>query len=109
MAANLVELLSGAMTPDIVQSISKFVGEKDSAVQNGLGALVPVLLGGMANKATTSSGASSLFSMLTGSNVDAGLAGNFGNLLASGQTSPLLSQGSSLLSGLFGSERASSL
>ena len=109
MATNLVELLSGAISPDMVQGLSKFVGEKESAVQNGLGALVPVLLGGMASKASTPSGASSLFSMLTGPNVDTGLAGNLGSLLASGQTSSILPQGSSLLSGLFGSEKASGL
>lgn len=106
MATNLLELLSGAITPTIVQSLSTFLGERDSAIQSGIGSLMPALLGGMADKASTTPGAASLFTMLTGSNVDIHLPGNLSSVLTSGRSSSLLGLGGSLLSGLFGSDKA---
>src|SRR6476469_5762181 len=51
MATNLLQLISNAVTPDTVQGLSTFLGEKDSAVQGGITTLLPVLLGGMARMA----------------------------------------------------------
>jgi OmpA-OmpF porin, OOP family len=109
MAINLLDLLSNAVTPDIVQGLSRSVGESDSAVRSGVSSLLPMLLGGLANKSSTPTGASSVLSMLTGSNVDAGLLGTMGNLLGSGQTGSLMQVGTTLLSGLFGSDKVSGL
>ncbi|AMO25008.1 hypothetical protein GCM10027034_05660 [Ramlibacter solisilvae] len=109
MAVNLVELISSAITPDTVQGLSKVLGERDSAVQAGIGALVPALLGGMASKASTPSGAANLLSLINGPEVDAGLPGIIGNMLSSGDSSALLQQGSSLLGGLFGSDKTSNI
>ncbi len=107
MAVNLIDLVSRAVTPDAVQGISKFLGESDSAVQSGIGTLVPALLAGMASKASTPSGASGLFSLINGAGVNAGLMGNIGDALGSGQAGSLLQQGGRLLGGLFGSDKAS--
>jgi cytochrome c oxidase subunit 2 len=107
MAANLLDLVSRALTPDAVQGLSKFLGESDSAVHSGLSTLVPALLGGLASKASTPGGASSLLSTITSTNIDTGLVGNLGSLLASGQSGSLLQQGSSLLSSLFGADKVS--
>jgi OmpA-OmpF porin, OOP family len=109
MAINLLDLLSNAVTPDIVQGLSRSVGESDSAVRSGVSSLLPMLLGGLANKSSTPTGASSVLSMLTGSNVDAGLLGTMGNLLGSGQTGSLMQVGTTLLSGLFGSDKVAGL
>jgi OmpA-OmpF porin, OOP family len=109
MAINLLDLLSNAVTPDIVQGLSRSVGESDSAVRSGVSSLLPMLLGGLANKSATPTGASSVLSMLTGSNVDSGLLGTMGNLLGSGQTGSLMQVGTTLLSGLFGSDKVAGL
>ncbi len=109
MAINLLDLLSNAVTPDIVQGLSRSVGESDSAVRSGVSSLLPMLLGGLANKSSSPTGASSVLSMLTGSNVDAGLLGTMGNLLGSGQTGSLMQVGTTLLSGLFGSDKVAGL
>jgi outer membrane protein OmpA-like peptidoglycan-associated protein len=106
MAVNLLDLVSRAITPDAIQGISRFLGEGDSAVQSGIGTLVPALLGGMASKASTPSGASNLLSMINSPNVDTNLVGNIGSMLGSGQSSSLLQLGSSLLGGLFGPDKA---
>lgn len=109
MATNLLDLLSNAVSPDIVQGLSRSVGESDSAVRSGVSALLPALLGGLASKSSTPTGASSVMSMLTSANVDTGLLGNMGNLLGGGQTGSLIQLGTSLLSGLFGSDKVSGL
>lgn len=109
MTTNLLDLLSNAVSPEIVQGLSRSIGESDSAVRSGVSALLPTLLGGLASKASSPSGASSVFSMLTGSNVDAGLMGNMASLLGGGQTGALTQLGTSLLSGLFGSDKVSGL
>jgi outer membrane protein OmpA-like peptidoglycan-associated protein len=101
MADNLLEMMSSALTPAATQNLARAVGESESAVKSGLGALLPVLLGGLAAKATTPSGSSSLWSTITGSNIDLAGAGGLAGLL-SGDTGALTRQGSSLLGSLFG-------
>ena len=109
MAVNLLDLVSRSITPDAVQGISKFLGESDSAVQSGIGTLVPALLAGMASKASTPSGASSLFALINGPAVNANLMDNVGETLGAGQSSSLLQLGGRLLGGLFGSDKAPSV
>jgi outer membrane protein OmpA-like peptidoglycan-associated protein len=109
MAVNLVDQVSRALTPDVMQGISKFLGEDASAVQSGLGALIPTLLGGLASKAATPGGASSVFSAINSANVDTGLLGNLGSLLGSGQSNTVLQAGSSLLGGLFGPDKTTGI
>ena len=109
MAVNLVELVSSAITPDAVQGMSRMLGESDTSVKTGIGALVPALLGGLAVKASTPSGASDLLSKINAPGVDTGMLGNLGNLLGSGDSSALLQQGSSMLGGLFGADKASGI
>ncbi len=109
MAIQLLVMLSDAVSPEILQGLTRAVGEGDGAVRSGVSALLPALLGGLANKAASPSGAGSVLSMLTGANVDTGLLGTLGNLLGSGQTGALMQSGTSLLSGLFGSDKVAGL
>ena len=60
-------------------------------------------------KSATPAGASTVFSSVTSPNVDTGVLGNLGSLLGSGQSSNLTSVGGSLLSGLFGADKAAGL
>jgi OOP family OmpA-OmpF porin len=95
------------MGPALAGGASKFLGESESTTQAGLGALLPAILGGMMQKTTAPGGASSLMSMITGSNIDTSLLGNITGALAGGpQTSNLLNVGSSRSSWLFGDRLA---
>lgn len=109
MATNLLEMISGAVTPAHVQGLARHLGEKDTAVQGGIGALLPVVLGGMASKSATPSGATSLFSMFNGSDVDSDAVGRFGSGLETDRSGAMLQTGNSMLSGLFGSDRIGGL
>jgi outer membrane protein OmpA-like peptidoglycan-associated protein len=109
MSVNLLEMLSQAASPGLVKSLAGHLGESDSAVGNGLSALLPALLGGLASKASSGAGASSVFSALTDPKIDSGLLGNLGSLLGSGQSSSITSVGTTLMSGLFGADKLSGL
>ena len=64
MAVNLVELVKGYLTPDIIQKAASFVGESETATQKAMNGIVPTLIGALANQASTTSGAEKLIRML---------------------------------------------
>jgi hypothetical protein len=99
--AGLFDSLSSAINPEIVSALGKALGADTSAVNQGLAAAAPLLMGGLTKMASTPTGAESLLKMLpqdTG-----GLMGGFGsltslisNLFSGGPT------GNSMLSSLLG-------
>jgi outer membrane protein OmpA-like peptidoglycan-associated protein len=101
-----------AFTGDKISSLSgnfgslasQFLGESSSATQKGLDAILPAIIGGLAQKGSTSDGAAGLLSLLNGPSVNSDLLGNVAGLFSNGgsQASGLLSTGASLLGGLFG-------
>ncbi|HWT84126.1 MAG TPA: DUF937 domain-containing protein, partial [Candidatus Methylomirabilis sp.] len=106
MDANLLELLKQALGGDFGRLVSQFLGEPERPTQTSLDALLPALLGGVAQKGATPEGASSLLSLLKGSNVDAGPLANIAGLFsgdAAGANS-LLNTGMSLVKSLFGNK-----
>lgn len=109
MSVNLLELLSNAVTPGLVKALAGHLGEPEAAVGDGLGSLLPALIGGLASKASTDGGAGKVFSMLTDPKVDTGLLGNLGSLLGGGQSSTITSVGTTLLAGLFGADKLGGL
>jgi Bacterial protein of unknown function (DUF937) len=99
--AGLFESLSSAINPEIVSALGKALGADTSAINQGLAAAAPLLMGSMTKMASTPTGAESLIKMLpqdTG-----GLLGGFGSL--TGLISNLFSggpTGNSMLSSLLG-------
>jgi hypothetical protein len=64
MAVNLVELVKEYLTPDTVQKAAAFVGESGPATQKAINGIVPTLIAGLANQASTNGGAEKLSRML---------------------------------------------
>jgi hypothetical protein len=98
--ASLFESLSSAINPEIVAALGKVLGADTSAINQGLSAAAPLLMGRMTKMASTPSGAESLLKMLP---EDTGTFGGFGsltslisNLFSGGPT------GNSMLSSLLG-------
>lgn len=60
MAINLIDLIKGQLSPEIVSQVSTHLGESNSNVSNAISAFLPAIIGGMANN----SGDSTLFSSL---------------------------------------------
>ncbi len=100
--ASLFDSLSSAINPEIVSALGKTLGADTSAINQGLAAAAPLLMGGMTKMASTPAGAESLLKMLpqdTG-----GLLGGFGGSHQPDQQ-PLQRRGNtgnSMLSSLLG-------
>jgi OOP family OmpA-OmpF porin len=105
MAVNLVELVKEYLTPDTVQKAAAFVGESGSATQKAINGIVPTLIAGLANQASTSGGAEKLGRMLDTGKYDGSALNNLGSLFSGGDTTQkAITQGKDTLSSLFGNK-----
>src|SRR5215475_4387697 len=103
MAFNLIDEVKNYITPDIISKASSMLGESTGGIQKAIEGSLPVLVGGLINKSSQSDGMSSIMNMFSGGNFDSGILQNVSGLFSSGgQSSSIMSAGSSLLSGLFG-------
>ena len=99
MAINIVDLVKGYATNEIVSKASSFLGESEGGVSKAVSGLIPSLLGGLMGKATASeAGAEEIFQSAKAAN-DGGFLGNLGSLFGNAD---ILSKGTSLFSSLFG-------
>ena len=105
MNANLLSLAQEALGGDFSKLAGQFLGESQSSTQSAMTALLPAVLGGIAQKGSTPTGASSLMSMISGANLDVNSLGNIAGLFGGGGSgiSDLLKAGTgSLVPALFG-------
>jgi len=105
MAVNLIELAKGYLTPDIIQKAASFVGESEPATQKAMNGIVPTLLAGLANQASTSGGAEKLSRILDTGKYDGSALNNLGSLFSGGETTQkAVTQGKDILGSLFGNK-----
>jgi hypothetical protein len=101
MASIVESMMSQLATADNLSAISKSVGGDNAAVQSALAMGLPMVLGSMANKASTPSGADMLTKMLTqtgGASPLDNIGGFLGGSVAAG--------GGGMLNSLLGSQLA---
>ena len=84
--ASLLESLTSTFTPDALGSVAKALGADAGTVQKAMGAVGPLLLGGLGKAVSTPSGAESLFKALPadGGGMLGGLGGMLGSLFGGG-------------------------
>jgi outer membrane protein OmpA-like peptidoglycan-associated protein len=105
MAVNLVELVKGYLTPDILQKAGSFVGESEPATQKAMNGIVPTVIAALANQASTTSGAEKLSQMLDAGKYDGTALNNLGSLFSGGETTQkAITQGKDILSLLLGNK-----
>jgi outer membrane protein OmpA-like peptidoglycan-associated protein len=103
MSSSLLDSLTGLITPDVVGRAASYFGESEGTVSKGLGAVLPLLLGGVATRASDQGFANTLFELVSSRANDDNVSGNLAALLSpSAATSPIGSLGGRLLSSLFG-------
>src|SRR5262245_41293131 len=103
MVENLVEMLQNSLTSKVAGDASSYLGESAATTRSAMTAAIPAILAGLAQQGSTGAGIERIFSSITAPEVDPGLADGVGNWLAGGpKTAGLLTQGSTLLRGLFG-------
>ncbi len=110
MAINLLSLLKDQMSDSLVETIAGSIGANSSVARTGINAILPTILGGLASKGATTEGATGLLDMIKGGGYDGSMLSKLPSLLGGGSaTNDLMSNGSSLLSSIFGGNQSSIL
>jgi OmpA-OmpF porin, OOP family len=107
MGIDLVDLVKGYLTPDVVRRTAALVGESSGATEKAFGGIVPALIGALTNAASTNDGARQLLRMLEAGKYDGRALNNLTRLFAGGAaTQDVLSAGKGIVDSLFGAKLA---
>ncbi len=103
MTENLLELLKGYATKEVVQAASGFLGESERNTQGAMDGVFSTLLGGLANNARSESGASMIFDLIKNGNHNGGILSNVLDIFTGGEnSSTLMKIGVPILKAVFG-------
>ncbi len=103
MELNLLDIVKNQIGNSIASKAANLLGENAAATQKAMAVLLPSVLGGMANQATTLSGADNLLGMINKGGHDGSLLNSLGKVLENGgETEYLLKNGSKTINILFG-------
>src|ERR1700754_1297462 len=97
---NLVSVVMQFLTPDMIAKIASALGLDRNAAQKAIGGAVPALLSSVADASTTPGGMRQLFNLLQ---QQSGPLESLTNVIGGSGQKTLVDNGSSMLSGLFGS------
>jgi len=100
MSQNLLESLTGMITPDLVGKAASMLGESETGVSKAMSAIGPAVLQGILSKGASDNGAGILD--MAKQAATSGILDNVGGLFSGGGNSTMMNLGTSLLSGLFG-------
>ncbi len=110
MSINLMDLVKDQLTDGIMDKLSSAIGENTSATSSAVSHFLPALMGGIIDKGSSQSGASSIMKLITDNALGGDTLSNLGSLLGGGdKTSTFMKLGGTLLSGLLGSRQDSML
>ncbi|HRI01760.1 MAG TPA: OmpA family protein [Saprospiraceae bacterium] len=104
---NVIDLLKGHLTPELVGKAAGFLGESNQATSKGFDAAIPAILGGILNQSGNSSSMGKIWDLLNHKDNDPGLLNNLGGLFSG--TSALSSSngiGSTLLNLVLGNNQS---
>ena len=104
MSINILELVKDQVSGQLASQASSFLGESESGVAKALGGIMPALMGGMINKASTDSGSQGLMDLI--GKVDLNSLGNIARLFGGGSSSvnTVLNSGGGIVESLLGSK-----
>ena len=103
MATNLIDLIKGYLTPDIVAASASYVGESGQDTYKAFTGLVPTTVAALGNMAATKTGAQQISQMLDSGKYDGSMLANLGNLFSGGVAAQsAIGAGKGLLESLFG-------
>jgi hypothetical protein len=107
MSDNLLDSLTGLMTPDVLGKAASYLGESEPAVTKGMTGAFSVLLSSLAGRSNDDALMSSVFKLITNPANDASLLGNVASMFAPGfASSPVGSLGGQFLNQMFGNNTA---
>src|SRR5215510_13568997 len=105
---NLINQILGEFRGDTLNSVSSALGENPAKTQTALGAAVPALVGGLANRATNTGDANAMLDLIRGQHFDSGQYADAASAVKgpSGLTR-LIDTGRPLLDSVFGNRTGS--
>ena len=101
MSFNLLDTVKGLFNSDLISKAASFLGENESGITKALSGIIPVVAGGIVNKATSGTGGATEVLNNAKETHGSGIFNNLSNLLHGGG-SDLLNKGAGLLKGLIG-------
>jgi len=105
--ADLVKTISDLLTPDLLQKAAALVGETPTVTQKGFELAVPATLSGLANLASTDTGASQLLGLVNRLGGDGSLLDDLAGFLGGGAASQsAMSAAGEVLQTIFGSNQS---
>jgi len=105
MATNLVDLVMGYLTPDVVNKAASYIGEAGPATQKAVASIVPTEIAALANLGSTEGGLQQIVRMLDLGKYDGSGLSNLGSLFAGGAaTQEAVGAGKGMIESLFGSK-----
>ena len=105
MEINLLDVVKNQLSGALVAKAASLLGEKNTPTQTALDVLLPSVLGGLANRATTLSGSDNLLDMINEGGHDGRIFDSLGALLGGGVvTQGVLKIGEDTIKTLFGSK-----
>jgi outer membrane protein OmpA-like peptidoglycan-associated protein len=102
MSSNLLDTLTGLVTPDVVSAASRQLGDSESAISTGLGASFASILLGLVAKSGSPEALRPAFDLITNPANDGSALDDPRQLLSASPTSPVASLGGTFLSSIFG-------
>src|SRR4051794_20391870 len=102
----LMEAVRGYLTPDVVRGASSLTGESEASTSKALGGVVPTLLGGITNMASSEHGASSLMGLVHEGGYTSALD-NPSSFFGGASTQKMLGTGQQLIGSIFGNKGSS--
>lgn len=103
MATNLVDILKGYITPDVIAHASSMLGESESGISKTISASIPILLSGLVRKSDNSSVIDGVMKLVNdNAGNSSGVLSNLSSLLTGSGNASTLGEGSKLLMLLFG-------
>lgn len=100
---NLLDMLKDQMGSAVMNKAAEYLGESSSNTQSAMGTIMPAMLGGVINQASTTDGIKGLMDMFSKGDNHSDLLGNMSNLLGdSNGFNNILNMGGPIVKMLFG-------
>lgn len=103
---SLMEAVRGYLTPDVLRGASSLTGESEASTSKALGGVVPTLLSGVTNMASSEAGASNVMGMIRDGGYTKALE-NPSSFFGGGSTQKMMGVGQQLTRSIFGDRGAS--
>lgn len=110
MSFNLLDVAKGLVTKELVTKASSFLGESETGVAKAFSGILPSLINGITEKASSSNEGAGTIANLAYAAHNSGFLNNIGDFFKSDSNSgSLLNKGAGILSGLFGDSKVAAL